>query len=412
MATARNQDVVFNSYIGYDYSLSLDSKLGCNLSNTPILNTYPTAPTVSKGTYIFSDNGSTKILTAAGTNDKASISLDICSSTTAPYSVMLANKNGLTSKELTAYDGSNTGKLTTTSLLFDGLNYKAIIDNNSLGIQLINSVTIPELNDRLIQEEVKSSQLDRRLTTNEALTSLHTTQIANLAAVDVTELAKLSDLEAVDVTLKSRLNVIEAKQPLVISLPIYHVPSVYADSTGRADYIPASVSAITPYSGLYYKNQLNQKINWYIQPDLSMTVADVKGLMLNFYNISAITGLGCPFIAVYTKIDSITPNATSWYKSRKTLCVEYTSTTVINTSYALLANLKSLPYDPLAYGHTKISATTIPGNDKGPFSDSEQILFFSIGTASNSAAGLFEFIASKFTVLTNKSTQEFAFQQL
>jgi hypothetical protein len=42
----------------------------------------------------------------------------------------------------------------------------------------------------------------------------------------------------------------------------------------------------------------------------------------------------------------------------------------------------------------------------------EQILFFSIGTASNSAAGLFEFIASKFTVLTNKSTQEFAFQQL
>ena len=125
MATARTQDVVFNSYIGYDYSLSLDSKLGCNLSNTPILNTYPTTPTMSKGTYIFSgDNGSTKILTAAGTNDKASISLDICSSTTAPYSVMLANKNGLTSKELTAYDGSNTGKLTTTALLFNGLNYK------------------------------------------------------------------------------------------------------------------------------------------------------------------------------------------------------------------------------------------------------------------------------------------------
>ena len=143
-----------------------------------------------------------------------------------------------------------------------------------------------------------------------------------------------------------------------------------------------------------------------------MTVADIKGLMLSFYNISAITGLGCPFIAVYTKIDSITPNAASWYKSRKTLCVEYTSTTVPNTQYALLANLKSLPYDPLAYGHTKINATTIPGNDKGPFSDSEQILFFSIGTASNSAAGLFEFIASKLTVLTDKSTQEFAFQQL
>ena len=77
MATARTQDVVFNSYIGYDYSLSLDSKLGCNLANTPILQTYPTAPTASKGTYIFDSNGSTKILSAGGTDDKTSITLDV-----------------------------------------------------------------------------------------------------------------------------------------------------------------------------------------------------------------------------------------------------------------------------------------------------------------------------------------------
>jgi hypothetical protein len=414
MATARTQDVVFNSYIGYDYSLSLDSKLGCNLSNTPILNTYPSGPTSSKGTYIFADAaGGTKILTAGGTNDKTGVTLDICSSSSAPYTVLTSNKNGTSvMKQIVTYDGTSNASLSADGVFFGGLNYKTIIENHSQNIQDINNVTVPGINDRLTAEEVKSNQLDSRLTTNEDLTSLHTSQIANLAAVDVTELAKLSDLEAVDVTLKSRLNVIEAKQPLVISIPIYHVPSVYADSTGRADYIPASVSAVTPYSGLYYKNQLNQKINWYIQPDVGMTVGDLKGLMLSFYNISAVTGLGCPFVAVYTKIDSVTPNAATWYKSRKTLCVEYTSTTAINTSYALLANLKSLPYEPLAYGHTKINATTIPGNDKGPFSDSEQILFFSIGTASNSAAGLFEFIASKFTLLTEKSTQEFAFQQL
>jgi len=413
MATARTQDVVFNSYIGYDYSLSLDSKLGCNLANTPIIQTYPTAPTTSKGTYIFTDSsGNAKILTAGGTNDKAGISLDVCSSTSAPYSVVSANKNGLTAKELTAYDGTNTGKLSTTALLFNGVNYKTIIEDNSSQIITINGTTIPTINDRINAEEVKSSQIDSRLITNEALTSLHTTQIAGLSAVDVTELAKISDLEAVDTVLKSRLNVIEAKQPIITSLPIFHVPSVYADSTGRIDYIPAAVSAITPYSGFYYKNVINQKVNWYIQPDVGMTVGDLKGIMLNFYNISAITGLGCPFVAVYTKIDSLTPNAASWYKSRKTFSVEYTATTTINTSYALLANLKSLPYDPLAYGHTKVTATSIPGNDKGPFADSEQILFYSIGTASNSAAGLFEFIASKFTVLTAKSTQEFAFQQL
>lgn len=111
-------------------------------------------------------------------------------------------------------------------------------------------------------------------------------------------------------------------------------------------------------------------------------------------------------------MDSVTSNAGSWYKSRKTFSYTYTDTATINTSYALLANLKSLPYDPIAYAHTKVNATTIQGNDKGNFADSEQILTFSIGTSSNSAAGLFEFIASKFTILTSKSTQEFAFQQL
>ena len=405
MATATKQDVVFNSYIGYDYSLSIDGKLGCNLSNTPLLVTYPSAPTASKGTYIFDDNGSTKILTAGGANDKASISLNVCSFTDAPYSVLSANKNGLTSKELTAYDGSNTGKLSTTALLFNGINYKTIIESNSSQIITINGTTIPAINDRLNAEETKSAQLID-------LTTTHTTQIANLSAVDVTELAKIVDLEAVDVTLKARLTLIEAKQPIINSIPIYHVQSVYADSTGRATYIPQTVSAVTPYSGFYYKNDANQKVNWYIQPDVGLTVGDLKGLMLNFYNVSATTGLGCPFVAVYTKIDSVTPNAASWYKSRKTLAVDYTQLTVVNTSYALLANLKSLPYDPLAYGATKVTATTISGNDKGPFADSEQVLFFSISTASNSTAGLFEFIASKFTILTAKSTQEFCFQQI
>ena len=398
MATARTQDVVFNSYIGYDYSLSLDSKLGCNLANTPIINTYPSAPTASKGTYIFSDSGSTKILTAGGSNDKAYVSLDVCSSSSAPYSVLFANKSGLTSKALTASDGSHVSQLSTTGLFFDGRNYIPIIDTNSANIGTILNTDLPTIRSRLDVDE--------------ALLAQHTTQIAGLSAVDVSELARLTDLEAVDVVLKARIKTIEDKQPNIISIPIHHVPSVYADSSGRADYIPASVSAITPYSGFYYRNLLNQKVNWYIQPDVGLTVGDIKGLMLNFYNVSATSGLGCPFVACYTKTDTLTPNASSWYKSRKTFSYDYTASATVNTSYALLANLKSLTYDPLAYGHTKVSATTIPGNDKGPFADSEQILFFSIGTSSNSAEGLFEFIASKFTVLTAKASTEFNFIQL
>ena len=370
MPTSRTQNVVFNSYLGSDFSLSLDSKLGCNLNNTQILDTIPTAPTNSQGTYIFKDKkGSTILLNATGAGgDNTSIQFLQVSATSAPSNVLQADKNGIWGKSFITVDGGLTSTLTATQLIIQGTDYKALVDT-------------------------------------------HTTQISNLAAVDVTELAKLSDLEAVDVTLQNRLNLIETKQPIIISIPIHHVPSFYADSTGRADYIPASVSAVTPYTGLYYKNNLNEKINWYIGND-GLTVGDIKAIMFNFYNVSAITGLGCPFFSVYTQPDSLTPNAASWYKSRKTFSIDYNATTTISTSYALLADLQSVPYSPLAYGHVKINATTISGNDKGNFADTEKILFYSIGTSSNSVAGLFEFVASKFTIYTDKASTEFNIQQL
>ena len=370
MPKVRSQDVVFNSYLSSDFSLSLDSKFGCNLNNTDIINALPTAPTNSQGTYIFKDpKGSTILLNATGAGgDNNAILLQQCSSTSAPSNVLQADKDGITGKSFITNDGGATSTLTATQLIIQGIDYKALVDT-------------------------------------------HTVQISNLAAVDVTELARLSDLEAVDITLQNRLNIIETKQPIIIGIPIYHVPSLYADSTGRADYIPASVSAVTTYTGLYYKNNLNEKINWYIGND-GQSVGDIKAVMLNFYNVSATTGLATPFINIYTQTDTVTPNAASWYKSRKTFSIDYQASTAINTSYALLADLKSVPYSPLAYGHVKVNGTTIPANDKGNFADNEKILFFSIGTSSNSVSGLFEFIASKFTIYTDKASTEFNLQQL
>jgi len=376
MPTARTQDVVYNSYIGYDYSLSLDSQLGCNLENTPILSTLPQTATPSTGTYLFKSKGDTIILNASGSTSDAKIKLAGVSSTAIPSTFLTADHTGSTAIAHNAYASDPisgaplTSSLTATKLLFGSTDYKALVD-------------------------------------------LHSTQISNLSAVDVTELAKLSDLDNVDQALKSRLTIIEDKQPIIISIPIHNVQSVFADSSGRVDYIPASVSSVTPYTGFYYKNNLNEKVNWYIQPDIGLTVGDLKGLMLNFYNVSSTSGSGCPFVSVYTKPDSSSPNATSWYKSRKTFMVDYVNVIPsINTSYALLADLKGLTYSPQAWGHTKTTAITIPGNDKGSFADGESILFFSIGTSSNAQAGLFEFIASKFTVLTANASTEFVFQQL
>lgn len=371
--TASAQPVVFTSYLGYDKSLSIDSALGCNLENTTILTSRPSSASTSKGIYLFKEKGGSILLNASGADGDTQIVLASCSSTSAPTNVLVADKTGTYSKKFETVGNAKNVVLEGDSIKFSGVDYKALVD-------------------------------------------LHTTQISNLATVDVSELARLSDLEAVDTAIKARLDVDEAdilalknKQPLIISVPVYHVASVYADSQQMIDYIPSSISNVSPYSGWFFKNELNKKVNWYIQPDAGMTVADVKGLMLNFYNVSATTGLGCPFFAVYTKTDNLTPNAASWYKSRKTFSVNYQSATTVNTSYALVANLKSLPYSPVAYGHTKVDAVGIAGNDKGSFADSEQILFFSVGTSSNSSAGLFEFIAGKFTVLTASASNEFLF---
>ena len=100
MPTVRTQDVVFNSYLGSDFSLSLDSKFGCNLNNTNILDSVPTTPTISKGNYIFKDKkGSTIYLNAAGDGgDNVSTLFSQCSSTSAPSSVLQLDKNGAWAK--------------------------------------------------------------------------------------------------------------------------------------------------------------------------------------------------------------------------------------------------------------------------------------------------------------------------
>ena len=366
MTTVKSQAVVFQSYLSGDSSFNTDAQLGANLNNTPMLSAIPTTTTTSEGTYLFkSTTGKAQFLNAAGS--KADNSIDFINVSTYNAPQVLAN---LSSGGLSV----GTARLEPNAIKFSGVDYKSLVDT-------------------------------------------HTQQIAGLAAVDVTELAKLSDLKAQDELFTARfiidetkIDTLEKKQPIIITQPIYHVASVYADSQQMIDYIPSAVSAITPYSGFYYKNEVNKKINWYLAGSAAMKVKDIKGLMLNFYNVSATSGLGCPFFSAYTKKDDITPNAGSWYKSRRTYAYDYTASATASTSYALLADLKSLPYFPIAWNHTKVASSSISGNDKGNFNDEEEIMFFSVGTSSNSAAGLFEFIASKFTIFTSDCSYEYIFQ--
>jgi hypothetical protein len=386
MTTISKQDVVYTSYLSYDKSFNADGSIGANLANTPILSSVPASGSASKGTYLLKSGGDSIILSATGTS-KAGV-INLVGSTLSTTSTYLSASAGGTvvpaviSKSPT--DINTFSSLTPTSLLFT--------TSDSSG----------------------SHQVDYK-----ALIDTHSSVIATLTGNDTLEFATLAQLQTevnalviVDNETKTRVTTLENKQPLIISTPLYNVASVYADSSGSVDYIPQALTAVTPYSGFYYKNNLNEKVNWYVQPDIGLTVGDIKLLLLNFYNVSAVTGQGIPFFSVYTKPDNLTPNSASWYKSRKTFMIDYVNVTpTINTQYSLKATLKPVNYSPSAWGHTSLDATNIAGNDKGTFADTESILFFSIGTSSNSQAGLFEFIASKFTVITSNASNEFVFQK-
>lgn len=444
MPSIRNQSIVFQSYLTSDMSFNCDTQLGTNINNTNILSSIPSNVSTSEGVYLFkATTGKTQILSASGTKTDSSIDFISVSSSVAPK--VLANLSNA---------GMSIGnvKVESDEVKIDGLSVKSTLDSHTAQIAGLTSFDITEV-VKNIQLDAVDAALSGRITVNEsdivglkAKDVVHENRMAaleyqdtlelgrigvletdvakakqdilNLAAVDVTELAKISDLEAKDVIYAARfvvdeakIKVIEDKQPIIISQPIYNVASVFADSQQMIDYIPAAVSAVTPYSGFYFKNEVNKKINWYLAGYAGMKVKDIKGLMLNFYNVTATTGLGCPFFSAYTKTDTVTPNAASWYKSRKTFAYDYTASATVSTAYALLADLKTLSYSPIAWNHTKVACTTIPGNDKGTFADEEQILFFSIGTSSNSAAGLFDFIASKFTIFTSECSHEYQFIQ-
>jgi hypothetical protein len=385
MTTIAKQDVVYTSYLSYDKSFNADGPIGANLANTPILSSLPASGTASKGTYLLKNGNDTILLSATGASKGGSINL-VGTNLSSTSTFLCASSGGTIVPQIVAQDlnNSNSSSLTPTSLMFT--------TTNSSG----------------------TSQVDYK-----ALIDRHSSLIATLTGNDTLEFATLTQLQnevdalvIVDNQSKARITSLENIQPLIISTPLFNVASVYADSTGSVDYIPQAITAITPYSGFYYKNNLNEKINWYIQPDIGLTVGDIKILMLNLYNVSATTGQGIPFISVYTKTDNLTPNSASWYKSRKTYMIDYANITpTINTQYSLKATLKPVNYSPSAWGHNNLDATTIAGNDKGTFADSESILFFSIGTSSNSQANLFEFIASKFTVITSKASNEFVFQR-
>jgi hypothetical protein len=185
--------------------------------------------------------------------------------------------------------------------------------------------------------------------------------------------------------------------------------AIYAD--GRQPLAPTSTIintyAFTP--SWYFKNTTpSWKINWYIGPNIAMTVADVLGLYMYIFNGLTTSNDNTPFIVIYTKPQAGDP---TWYRSKRVYIFDQAITPIANTRYCMFTNLSLTCPTPAYYGQTLNNMTLSPvaGSNIGPFEPTEEILGFAISSNSASAVNTVEFAVSKFGIMTESGTQEFAF---
>jgi hypothetical protein len=185
---------------------------------------------------------------------------------------------------------------------------------------------------------------------------------------------------------------------------LYSSIATYADGAAPTD-APSSVTSNGNF-GWYFKNTnsgSSRKINWYIAPkSTTMTVSDLKGLYLEFFNVAMTNASDMPFIAVYTKPTGVN-DAASWYKSRR--FYTFSGSPTANTRYLGFANLGAA--SPNTYNTSLLNMGV--GTTTGTFASTEEIIFISIVSNSASLAGACEFVANKFGIVTGTSTQEFLF---
>lgn len=189
-------------------------------------------------------------------------------------------------------------------------------------------------------------------------------------------------------------------------------PSSAITADGRPPIAPTNV-IINTYAfspSWYFINSFNSgvnKINWYIGPNIGMTVADVLGLYMNIFNPSMTSNDLCPFITIYTANDSVPP--VNWYKSRRTYIFNQSVTPVINTRYLMFSNVSSTCPTPLHYGSVLNNMEISTFNSVGAFAPTEVILAFAIGTNSGATINTVEFAINKFGIMTPEGTQEVLF---
>jgi hypothetical protein len=282
--------------------------------------------------------------------------------------------------------------------------YSDVYQNGSKSTQILSPLTD---NDNLVfASQGTSSTIVMKTKDNDPFLSLDD-------GVDFAVLTK-NDLTFNSVSLPTTVstNKTQISNLTILQKSIYNqyiAAGIYAD--GRPPIAPPSVIsqtyAYTP--SWYFKNTTaGYKINWYIGATQGMTVADILGMYIAFFNGNNTNKDNAPFLNIYTTPTGSGDYAPNFYHSACTYIFDGSITA--NTRYVEFLNLHSCPI-PNYYGANlkSLIQSPISPNPRGPFLQTETVEFFSIGSNSSSSVNSTEFAVSKFGIMMSSGTTEINF---
>ena len=161
------------------------------------------------------------------------------------------------------------------------------------------------------------------------------------------------------------------------------------------------------YYGWYFINSVAlRKIDWFFAPDYAMTVGDVKGLYLNYFNVATTSNDNLPFITIYTKPTGVDDYYPLFAHSSATYIANFTP--VSATPYCSFMNITGTQPNPFPYGHQLGSMILSPvaPNPRGEYLPTEEVLAIAIGTNSTSPVNQVNFIMSKVGICLEQGNQE------
>ena len=161
------------------------------------------------------------------------------------------------------------------------------------------------------------------------------------------------------------------------------------------------------YYGWYFINSVvARNISWYFAPDYAMTVGDVRGLYMNYINITTTSNDNLPYISIYTKPIGTNDVIPGFAHSVATYIPNFTPAAA--TPYCSFMNITGTQPDPFPYGHILGSMILSPvqPSPRGQYLPTEEVLAVAVGTSTGSSVNQVNFIMSKVGICLEQGNQE------